>query len=179
MNMYLRVKHRNKSDTVLVLWSRVFLKNSSTGLLKTSTMLCQQKCHVLSSLVALILLVSKFSASILLNSCALTSPTKNFNNSSTTLCSFSNKKNTRKKVSNGPLSISVWILLLVSNLSKNHSVFSPSSKKNVCSQKLRIKHTEKSSTVPIWEKPHHSVNNPLNLRVNAKLTLNFITTLVP
>merc|ERR1712066_654482 len=179
MNMYLRVKPQNKSDMVLVLWLKVYLKNSLTGLPKILTMRCPQKCHVLSSLVVLILLVSKFLVSILSNNCALTSPTKNFNNSSTTLCSFSNKKNTRKKVSNGPLSTLVWISRLVLNLSKNHSVSFPFLKKNVCFQKLLMQPTEKSFTEPIWVKLHHLANNLLNLKVNAMLILSFIIMLVP
>merc|ERR1711879_539523 len=90
-----------------------------------------------------------------------------------------NKKNTRRKVSNGLLSISVWTWLLVSNLSKNHSVFSPFLKKNVCSQKLPIRPTEKNFSEPISVRLHLSVNNLPNPKVNVMLTSNFITTPVP
>merc|ERR1712061_841064 len=130
------------------------------GLLKTVTKLLPPNFHEPSSSVVSILPVSKFLVSTPSNNWASTSPTKNSNNSSTTSCSFLNKKNTKKKVLNGPLSISVWTWLLVSNLSKNHSVSSPFLKKNVCSQKLPIRLTEKNFSEPILVKLHLSVNNP-------------------
>merc|ERR1711941_195176 len=117
---------------VVVPLSRVFLKDFLTGLLKIVMKHLQQNLPVRSSLGAWISLVSKFSDSTRSNNCASTSPTKNSNNFSTTSCSFLNKKNTRKKVSNGPPSISVWIWLLVSNSSKNHSASSQFLKKSVC-----------------------------------------------
>merc|ERR1711879_247694 len=162
-----KVKPQNKSSTVVVLSSRVSSKDFSTGSPRTVTKLSLLALHVLSTSVASILPVSKFSVSTPSNNCALTSPTKNSNNFSTTSCSFLNKKNTRKKVSNGPLSISVWTWLLVSNLSKNHSVSSPSSRKNVCSQKLPTRPTEKNFSEPISVKPHLSVNNLPNPKVNV------------
>merc|ERR1712066_238749 len=119
------------------------------GLPRTVTSLLPPNSHEPSSSVVSILPVSKFSVSTPSNNCASTSPTKNFNNSSTTICSSLNRKNTKKKVFTGKPSISVWILPPPSNLSKNHLVSCPPSKKSVCSQKPPIKLTKKNFTRPI------------------------------
>merc|ERR1712066_641767 len=146
LNTSPKVKPQNKSSTVVVLLSRVSSKDFSTGSPRTVTMLSPPAPHVLSTSVASILQVSKFSVSTPSNNCASISPTKNSNNFSTTSCSFLNRKNTRKKVSTGRPSILVWIWPLVSNLSKSQWVSCPPSKKSVCSQKPPIKLTKKNFT---------------------------------
>merc|ERR1719159_1052557 len=140
-NTFPKVKPQNKSTTPELPCPKVSSKNCLTSLLKTVTKLWPPTCHDPSSSVAWILPVSKSSASTPSNNCASTSPTKNSNNSSTTICSSLNRKNTRKKVSTGRPSISVWILPPLLNSSKNHSVSCPPWKKSVCSQKLLIKPT--------------------------------------
>merc|ERR1712223_1129875 len=150
-----------------------------TSSLKTVTKLWPLNSHEPSSSVVSILPVSKFSVSTPSNNCASTSPTKNFNNSSTTICSFLNRKNTRKKASTGKPSISVWIWLLVSNLLKSQWVSCPLLKKNVCSQKPPIRLTKKNSTWLTWAKTRTSVKPPLNPRVNETSISNSTTTPVP
>merc|ERR1719159_2301400 len=175
-NTFPKVKPQNNVTTPEPLCPKVSSKNCLTSLLNSVTKLWPLNSHEPSSSVVSILPVSKFSVSTPSNNCASTSPTKNSNNSSTTICSFLNRKNTKRKASTGKPSISVWILPLVSNLLKSQWVSCPPSKKSVCSQKPPIRPTKKNSTWLIWAKTRTSVKPLLNLKVSETSTSNFTTT---
>merc|ERR1712117_819481 len=129
LNTSPKVRPQNSVTTPELPCPKVSSKNCLTSSLKTVTKLLPPNFHEPSSSVVSILPVSKFLALTPSNNCASTSPTKNFNNFSTTICSFLNRKNTRKKVSTGRPSILVWIWPLVSNLLKSQWVSCPPSKK--------------------------------------------------
>merc|ERR1712168_1300686 len=105
-----------------------------------------------------------------------TSPTKNFNNSSTTTSSFLSKKNTSVKASSGLSLISVWTWLHVLSFLKNLWEFSPFSKKNQLCQKLLMTLLETNFTQLTKRNLQHSLNQR-SLKKGV-LTSSYLTTLV-
>ena len=98
----------------------------------------KKTCRETISLGCSILPVSKFSNSTPSSSCASTTPTRSCSSSSTTTCLSWSRRSTKKRVSNGPLSILAWIWPSPWGWLKNPWVSCPFSKRSACFQKLPI-----------------------------------------
>merc|ERR1719367_1848138 len=91
-----------------------------------------------NTLVASILLVSKFSITMASNKFVSTSSMKNSNNSSTNTCSPLNRKNMFVKVLSGPMLTSVWTCKYVSPCLKSLWVSWPFGKKSLFSPRQQM-----------------------------------------